>query len=198
MIEIIQSIQKKGILETGVYCFQGIYNIFLSRMRIFWLRARGYDIDYSVTMGGRNIFIQSTKNSIKVDKKSALSLNVKIATGFGGKIIIHRNVAVFEYCVIDAHRKIEIGENTLIAPFCCLTDYDHLVTAKDESPIVQGYKSAPISIGRNVWLGTKVIILKGGTIGDNTVIGAGSVVTRDIPSNSVAVGNPARVIKKIS
>ena len=56
----------------------------------------------------------------------------------------------------------------------------------------------PITLGRNVWLGGGVIVCPGVTIGDNSVVGAGSVVTRDIPANVVAVGNPARVIREIS
>ncbi|MEI6212126.1 MAG: DapH/DapD/GlmU-related protein [bacterium] len=55
--------------------------------------------------------------------------------------------------------------------------------------------SAPIILGCNVWLGVRVIVLKGVTIGDNAVIGAGSVVTHDIPANSLAAGVPARVIR---
>ena len=61
------------------------------------------------------------------------------------------------------------------------------------------YEAAlPITLGRNVWLGGGVIVCPGVTIGDNSVVGAGSVVTRDIPANVVAVGNPARVIREIS
>ena len=55
----------------------------------------------------------------------------------------------------------------------------------------------PVTIGNNVWIGGSVTILAGVTIGDNCTIGAGSVVTRDIPANSVAVGNPARVVKRV-
>jgi acetyltransferase-like isoleucine patch superfamily enzyme len=55
----------------------------------------------------------------------------------------------------------------------------------------------PITVGNNVWIGGKVVVLPGVTIGDNTVIGAGSVVTSDIPDNVVAVGNPCRVLRKI-
>jgi galactoside O-acetyltransferase len=55
----------------------------------------------------------------------------------------------------------------------------------------------PIHIGKNCWLGAGVIVLPGITIGDNTVVGAGSVVTKDLPANVVAVGNPAKVIKKL-
>ena len=55
----------------------------------------------------------------------------------------------------------------------------------------------PVHIGKNCWLGAGVIVLPGVTIGDNVVIGAGSIVNKDIPSNVVAVGNPCRVIKKI-
>ncbi len=56
----------------------------------------------------------------------------------------------------------------------------------------------PIHIGRNVWIGAHTVVLPGITIGDNTVIGAGSVVTKDIPSNVVAVGNPCRVLREIN
>ena len=55
----------------------------------------------------------------------------------------------------------------------------------------------PIKVGNNVWIGGNVVVLPGVTIGDNVVIGAGSIVTKDIPSNSVAVGNPCKVIKEI-
>jgi acetyltransferase-like isoleucine patch superfamily enzyme len=55
----------------------------------------------------------------------------------------------------------------------------------------------PISVGNNVWIGAQSIILSGVTIGDNSIIGAGSVVTRDIPANVVAAGNPCRVLKSI-
>ena len=58
--------------------------------------------------------------------------------------------------------------------------------------------NVPVKIGRNCWIGAGAVILPGVTIGDNTVIGAGSVVTRDIPENSVAVGNPCRVLRSIS
>lgn len=55
----------------------------------------------------------------------------------------------------------------------------------------------PITVGNNVWIGGNVVVLHGVTIGDNVVIGAGSIVNKNIPSNSVAVGNPCKVIKKI-
>lgn len=63
----------------------------------------------------------------------------------------------------------------------------------------QGYQyNMPVHIGRNCWIGAGAIILPGVTIGDNTVVGAGSVVTKDLPANVVAVGNPCRVLREIS
>lgn len=194
---LIQIIKRKGFIESVYQGLRSLTGYILSKLAIIWLNMRGYDIDFTVSLGRKTIFFQSHKKNIKISHHSKIGSGVKIASGFGGMIVIQENVAVFDYTIVDIHNRLTIGENTLIAPFCYITDYDHLV--KDESkPIIkQGYISKPISIGKNVWLGTHTIILKGVTIGDNTIIGAGSVVTRDIPSGSVAAGNPARIIKKL-
>ena len=82
-----------------------------------------------------------------------------------------------------------VGPNVSIYTACHSTDPVERNSRKEWAK--------PVSIGNNVWLGGNVTILPGVTIGDNCTIGAGSVVTRDIPSDSVAAGNPARVIKKL-
>ena len=68
----------------------------------------------------------------------------------------------------------------------------------DQSDYYKLIKSRPIAIGSNVWIGANAVILPGITIGDNVIIGAGSIVTKSIPANSIAVGNPCRVIKSKS
>ncbi len=96
--------------------------------------------------------------------------------------------------VDDTH--ITIGDYTMIGP--------NVVIATGGHPILpslrqEGYQyNAPVHIGKNCWLGAGVIVVPGVTIGDNTVIGAGSVVTKDLPGNVVAVGNPCRVLRPIN
>jgi maltose O-acetyltransferase len=90
---------------------------------------------------------------------------------------------------------IRIGADCQIGPHVQLLTPTHPV---DPQPRRDKLEAAqPITIGDNVWLGGGVIVCPGVTIGDNSVVGAGSVVTRDVPPNSVAVGNPARVIRSI-
>jgi carbonic anhydrase/acetyltransferase-like protein (isoleucine patch superfamily) len=113
-----------------------------------------------------------------------------------GRLEIGARSYIGQYTVICAREKIVIGADCLIAEHVTIRDQDHrfgpgLTTAD------AGFLTAPIMIGDNVWLGAKVIVLKGVTIGDNVVVGANSVVTSDIPANSVAVGIPARVIRAI-
>lgn len=95
--------------------------------------------------------------------------------------------------VDDTH--IYIGDFTMIGPNVTITSAGHPVLPELREQTYQF--NAPVHIGRNCWLGAGVIILPGVTIGDNTVIGAGSVVTRDIPSDVVAVGSPCRVLRPI-
>lgn len=91
--------------------------------------------------------------------------------------------------------KIEIGDNVMLAPNVQIYTAYHPIDAQLRNSGIE--YGSPIKIGDNVWIGGGVIITPGITIGDNVVIGAGSVVTKDIPPNTVAVGNPCRVIKKI-
>lgn len=97
-------------------------------------------------------------------------------------------------CVLDS-AKVIFGDNVFIGPNCGFYTAEHPLDVKIRN---EGLEYArPITVGNNVWFGGNCVVLSGVTIGDNTVIGAGSVVSRDIPSNVVAVGNPCRVIKEI-
>lgn len=96
-------------------------------------------------------------------------------------------------CVDDTH--IYVGENTMLGPHVILATAGHPILPELRE---KGYQyNMPIHIGKNCWLGAGVIVLPGVTIGDHSVIGAGSIVTRDIPANVVAVGNPCRVLRPI-
>ena len=95
--------------------------------------------------------------------------------------------------ILDAN-KVIFGNNVQIGPNCGIYTSGHPLD-KEERRKVEFAK--PIKIGNDVWIGGNVSIMPGVTIGDNTVIGAGSIVTKDIPSNVVAVGNPCKVIKKL-
>lgn len=96
--------------------------------------------------------------------------------------------------VDDTH--IYIGDHTMLGPNVTLATAGHPVEPSLREKGLQ--YNLPVRIGRNCWLGAGVIVMPGVTIGDNSVIGAGSVVTKDIPANVVAVGNPCRVMRSIS
>lgn len=93
--------------------------------------------------------------------------------------------------LICARERVKIGEDCLIAERVSIRDQDHRVTP-GEITAHNGFDTAPILIGNNVWIGAGAVITKGVSIGDNAVIGAGAVVTRDIPAGTTAVGMPAR------
>lgn len=112
-----------------------------------------------------------------------------------GNITIGENVwisfAVSGGCYIQGINGIEIGDNTIFAPGVKIISANHY---KDD--LRKFVKNNPIIIGENCWIGANAVILSGVELGDNVIIGAGSVVTKDIPSNSVAIGVPSRVIGK--
>ena len=97
-------------------------------------------------------------------------------------------------CVDDTH--IYVGSHTLFGPNVVLATAGHPMMPELRKHGIQ--YNMPIHIGENCWLGAGVIVVPGVTIGDNVVIGASSVVTKDIPSNSVAMGTPCRVVRQIN
>lgn len=115
---------------------------------------------------------------------------------YGSNIEIGENFFANTNLVILDGGKVTIGDNVFIAPNVGIYTAGHpLDTGRRNAGLEYAY---PVSIGNNVWIGAQVCILPGVTIGDNTVIGAGSVVTKDIPDNVLAVGNPCKVIRKIT
>ena len=115
---------------------------------------------------------------------------------FGKNITIENDVYINFGCVILDCAKVTIGSHTLLGPNVGLYAANHATDANER--INGGCYGKPIHIGKNVWLGGDVKVLPGVTIGDNTIIGTGSIVTKDIPANVIAVGNPCKIIKEIT
>ncbi len=114
---------------------------------------------------------------------------------FGKNIIIGNDVYINFGCVILDCGIVSIGNSTLIGPNVGLYSGNHAIDAGER--IIGGLVPKPISIGNRVWICGNVNVVPGVTIGDNTIIGAGSVVTHNIPSGVIAAGNPCRVLRKI-
>lgn len=115
---------------------------------------------------------------------------------YGWNIEIGENFYTNHNCVILDCARVTFGDNVFIAPNCTFSTAGHPLDTEQRN---QGLEYAcPITVGDNVWFGASVTVLPGVTIGSNTVIGAGSVVNRDIPDGVVAVGNPCRVLRKIT
>lgn len=114
-----------------------------------------------------------------------------------GELILGDRVHIGVGTVICARDCIHIGDDTLIAEYVTVRDQDHAIQPGSLTRNT-GFRTSPVRIGSNVWIGAKATITKGVTIGAGSVIGANSVVTRDIPSNVVVAGAPARLIRPIT
>ncbi len=115
---------------------------------------------------------------------------------FGSNITIGDHVFINFGCIIFDCGEVTIGDHAMFGPRAGIYTTNH---ALDPDERIQNVCiSKPVTVGKRVWLGADVKILQGVTIGDDSVIGAGSIVTRDIPSGVIAAGNPCRVIRKIT
>lgn len=116
--------------------------------------------------------------------------------GFGFNIEAGDNFFANNNCVFVDPGKITFGNNVFLAPNCGFYTAYHPIDREMRNALLEYAK--PITVGDDVWIGGNTVVLPGVTIGSNVVIGAGSVVTKDIPDNCVAYGNPCRVIRPIT
>ncbi len=115
---------------------------------------------------------------------------------YGYNIFVGENFYMNHNGVILDAAKVEFGDNVFIAPNCGFYTAGHPIDVEQRNKGLEYAK--PIKVGDNVWIGGNVVVLPGVTIGNNCVIGAGSIVVKNIPDNSIAVGNPCKVIKQIN
>jgi len=114
-----------------------------------------------------------------------------------GELSIGPGVFFNRGCNLVAHKKIEIGADCMFGPNVSLYDSDHVFADPTKPYRYQGYTKDPIRIGSNCWVGVNAVVTKGSTIGDNTVVGANSVVRGHLEASSLYAGQPARRLRGI-
>jgi acetyltransferase-like isoleucine patch superfamily enzyme len=162
-------------------------------LRAIWYRAvylSWVDFGQGVVFSGP-IRCRGVTGTISVGDRTMLGPNISLAVADGGHIHIASDVSINQGTIVSARHRISIGAGTRIGDHCSIRDADHRLA---EAPLTEsGFVGVPVAIGANVWIGRLVTIMPGITIGDGAVIGAHSLVTRDIPAKAIAFGTPAKV-----
>lgn len=177
--------------------FQAI-SIGMGIFRAYFLRAHTanrFSFIFPIKLGKNSeIGVLKGANMI-LGKHVSINNNAHIASTKNAHIEIGSFTGIGNNCVIVAREKISIGNNVMIGPNVCIYDHDHIF--KEDGIMRElGYETAPVTIEDNVWLAAGVIVLKGVTIGEGSVIAAGTLVNKDIPRNSVVYNRRELVIKE--
>ena len=159
------------------------------------LRARQMTRAYNSTVESERDVRRAILNRLLGKMSPVIDIEPPFRCDYGFNIFLGDNFyANFGVVMLDC-APITIGDNVLLAPNVQLYAAHHPLDPIERLTLRE--LASPITIGNNVWIGGNAIVLPGVTIGDNSIIGAGSVVTKDIPANVVAVGNPCRVIREL-
>jgi acetyltransferase-like isoleucine patch superfamily enzyme len=139
---------------------------------------------------------------LEVGRKGQLELGRFVWLGDGTKIRCHEGVVQIgektvmgQECTISAYQRVRIGAQCVIADRAMFIDFDHGVVEVERPTRSQGIYKRDVEVGSNVWIGYGACILRGVRVGDNSIVGTNSVVTKDVPANAVVAGIPARIIR---
>ena len=168
-----------------------------------WLRRSGVLLAYPGVRCGAGVTIDPTATIGAYDGGTiAIGAGTVIAAGAtiqaeGGALRIGADCHIGIGTTIHVKAAVDIGDDALIAQYVAIRDHDHATTDPALPYRAQGFVTAPVRIGANAWLGVKVTVLKGATIGDGAVIGANAVVTGAIEAGVMAAGIPARPLRRV-
>jgi acetyltransferase-like isoleucine patch superfamily enzyme len=139
---------------------------------------------------------------LEIGRHATLRIGRWAWIGHGCKIRVHEGAVsigaksvIGQECTISAFQHVSIGRECILADRVMLIDFDHGVVEVDRPIRLQGIYKRDVRVGHNVWIGYGACVLRGVTIGDNSVVGTSAVVTRDVPENAIVGGSPARVIR---
>ncbi len=151
---------------------------------------------------GNDVFIPRTvqirgndRGRIIIGDSVSIESWARLAVAHDATLKVGNRVGIGPYNIFNAFDDLTVGDETMFGPFVNINCADHGIELGKPMREQMG-TYAPVTIGRDCWLGALVVVLKGVTIGDGAVIGAGSVVTRDIPPYTIAAGVPAKVIRE--
>ena len=159
-------------------------------------RAEMLCFEYNMTPPSNTEKKQQIFDELIKNKKEGCYIKSPFICEYGNYISLGRNFFANYNCKLMDGGKIIFGDDVLVGPDCTFVTAVHPTDPERRKAGYQTFKS--IVVGNKVWFGAGVIVCPGVTIGDNCVIGAGSVVIKDIPANCVAVGNPCKVIREVN
>jgi acetyltransferase-like isoleucine patch superfamily enzyme len=139
---------------------------------------------------------------LEIGRGAALRIGRWAWIGHGSKIRVHEGEVLIgaktvmgQECTISAYQHVEIGRECIVADRVMLIDFDHGVVEVERPIRLQGIYKRDIRVGHNVWIGYGACVLRGVSVGNNSILGTSAVVTQDVPENAVVAGIPARVIR---
>lgn len=173
----------------------GVLNWIIAKIRVFFITSNPRIMHGSLFVGKRNIIDIYDNALLTLGDNFTTDRDVEIVS-YSGNIIFGNNCYVGHGSTIAGRHLIEIGDNTMVADLVSIRDHNHGYAKDKPVQECEGVVKS-IKIGKNCWLGSKVTIVAGVTLGDNVIVGANSVVTKNFSSNLVIAGVPAKIIKQI-
>ncbi|MEG1606977.1 MAG: sugar O-acetyltransferase [Mucinivorans sp.] len=178
-----------------------LYDCADRELMLLWSRAQKLTHLYNNTVATDGQRKNEILTMLLAERGQSVNINAPFHCDYGQNIYVGENCEINFGCVILDCNKVTIGDNVMIGPAVQIYTVTHPTHAAERMPSPGSNfckaMTAPVTIEDEVWIGGGAIILPGVTIGRRSTIGAGSVVTKDIPPDSLAVGNPAKVVKHL-